>query len=131
VPFAGLKKGKGAVLIVDDEKLNIAVTAEMLEALGYRVISAGSGQEAIYRYNEMKDDICLVILDLVMPGMGGGETFDTLKDINPDIKVLLTSGYSLDGQAKNIMSRGCSAFIQKPFSINNLSQKLRQVLDET
>ena len=130
VPSVGLKKGKGTVLIVDDEKLNIAVTADMLEVLGYRVLSAGSGQEAIYRYNEMKDEICLIILDMVMPGMGGGETFDMLKDINPDIKVILTSGYSLDGQARGIMSRGCSAFLQKPFSINNLSQKLRQVLDE-
>ncbi len=129
-PSVGLKKGKGTVLIVDDEKLNIAVTADMLEVLGYKVISAGSGQEAVYRYNEMKEEICLVILDMVMPGMGGGETFDTLKDINPEIKVILTSGYSLDGQAKGIMSRGCSAFLQKPFSINNLSQKLRQVLDE-
>jgi len=129
-PSVGLKKGKGTVLIVDDEKLNIAVTADMLEVLGYGVISAGSGQEAVYRYHEMKDEIGLVILDMVMPGMGGGETFDTLKDINPDIKVILTSGYSLDGQAKGIMSRGCNAFLQKPFSINNLSQKLRQVLDE-
>jgi two-component system, cell cycle sensor histidine kinase and response regulator CckA len=125
-----LRKGKESVLIVDDEKMNIAVTTEMLEALGYKVISATSGQEAIYRYNEMKDEICLVILDMVMPGMGGGDTFDTLKEMNPDVKVILASGYSLDGQAKTIMSRGCRAFIQKPFSINGLSQKLRQVLDE-
>ncbi|MBN1547381.1 MAG: response regulator, partial [Syntrophaceae bacterium] len=129
-PPGSLKKGQEAVLIVDDEKMNIAVTTDMLEALGYRVISATSGQEAIYRYNEMKDEICVVILDMVMPGMGGEETFDTLKEINPDIKVILSSGYSLDGQAKVIMSRGCKAFIQKPFSLNNLSQKLRQVLDE-
>lgn len=120
IQSVGLKRGQGAILIVDDEKMNIAVTAEMLEVLGYRVISATSGQEAIYRYNEMKDEICVVILDMVMPGMGGGETFDTLKDMNPDIKVVLASGYSLDGQAKSIMSRGCRAFIQKPFSINNL-----------
>jgi len=64
-----------------------------------------------------------------MPGMGGGETFNELKAIDPDIKVVLSSGYSINGQAKNILNRGCKGFIQKPFSLQDLSIKLRQVLD--
>jgi two-component system, cell cycle sensor histidine kinase and response regulator CckA len=66
---------------------------------------------------------------MIMPGMGGGETFNELKAIDPDIKVVLSSGYSINGQAKNILNRGCKGFIQKPFSLQDLSIKLRQVLD--
>ncbi|MBW2097133.1 MAG: PAS domain S-box protein [Deltaproteobacteria bacterium] len=72
----------------------------------------------------------LVILDMIMPDMGGGETYDRLKEIHPDIKVLLSSGYSIDGQATEILKRGCNGFIQKPFHIEALSQKLREILDD-
>ena len=65
----------------------------------------------------------------VMPGMSGGKTYDRLKAINPDIKVLLSSGYSIDGEAQNIMDRGCNGFIQKPFNLNVLSKKIREILD--
>jgi len=71
----------------------------------------------------------MVILDMIMPGMGGGETYDCLKEINPDIRVLLSSGYSINGQANEILERGCDGFIQKPFSMKDLSQKLREILD--
>ena len=67
-------------------------------------------------------------MDLIMPGMGGGETFDHLKKINSALKVLLSSGYSIDGQAKDIMDRGCDGFIQKPFSLDELSGKIRKTL---
>ena len=66
---------------------------------------------------------------MVMPDMGGSEVFDTLKEINPDIKVLLSSGYSITGQATEILERGCDGFIQKPFNISQLSQELREILD--
>jgi two-component system cell cycle sensor histidine kinase/response regulator CckA len=68
---------------------------------------------------------------MVMPDMGGSETFDQLKAISPDIKVLLSSGYSIDGQASQIMKRGCNGFIQKPFNLKHFSQKVRQILDES
>jgi len=71
----------------------------------------------------------MVALDMIMPDMGGGETYNRLKEINPDVKVLLSSGYSLDGQAREILDRGCSGFIQKPFRLKRLSQKLREILD--
>ncbi|MBW2169089.1 MAG: response regulator [Deltaproteobacteria bacterium] len=71
----------------------------------------------------------MVILDMIMPDMGGGETYDRLKEINPDIKVLLSSGYSINGQANEILERGCDGFIQKPFNMKDLSRKLREILD--
>ena len=77
-----------------------------------------------------RDIIDLVVLDIVMPKMGGGEVFDRLKEINPDIKVLLSSGYSIDGEATRILERGCSGFIQKPFNIERLSQSLKAILDK-
>jgi CheY-like chemotaxis protein len=71
----------------------------------------------------------MVLLDMVMPDMGGGETYDRMKEINPDIKVLLSSGYSIDGQATEILKRGCDGFIQKPFDMQELSQRIRKILD--
>ena len=81
-------------------------------------------------YERIKDEIDIVILDMIMPNMSGGETFDKLKAINPEIKVLLSSGYSLDGQATDILNRGCNGFIQKPYNLKELSQKIREIMDE-
>ena len=78
----------------------------------------------------IKSEIDLVILDMIMPDMSGGETYDRMKDINPKVKVLLSSGYSINGQATEILNRGCNGFIQKPFKMKELSQKLREILDE-
>ncbi|HEU19766.1 MAG TPA: response regulator, partial [Deltaproteobacteria bacterium] len=72
-----------------------------------------------------------VILDMIMPRMSGGETFDHLSGINPDIKAILSSGYSINGQAQSILKRGCRTFLQKPFTIRSLSRKIREVLDLT
>jgi len=100
----------------------------MIQALGYNVLTAADGQAAIATYEAEKDKIGLVVLDLIMPKMGGGDVFDRLKVIDPDVKVLLSSGYSIDGQAAAIMKRGCRGFIQKPFSIQELSQKISQIM---
>jgi len=123
-------KGRETILLVDDERAIITVTKEILEALGYLVLVAANGGEALEIYQENKDKIDLVILDMIMPDMSGGETFDRLKEIKPDIKVILSSGYSLNGEASGIMARGCRGFIQKPSSIAVLSQKVRDVLGE-
>ena len=82
----------------------------------------------IFRTNG--DAIDLVLLDMIMPEMGGGETFDRLRQIDPEIKVLLSSGYSIDGRAQDILNRGCNGFIQKPFNLNELSKKLKDILKE-
>jgi CheY-like chemotaxis protein len=101
---------------------------ELLQELGYEVMSARSGQEAIELYQKNADKIDLVIMDMIMPGMSGGETFDRLKGINSDIKVLLSSGYSINGQASKILERGCDGFIQKPFNLIQLSDKIQSII---
>jgi CheY-like chemotaxis protein len=113
---------------VDDEETVLEVNKELLELMGYRVYVAGSGQEAIAAYTEKRNEIDLVILDMIMPGISGGEIFDRLRVINPEIKVLLSSGYSLNGKAQTIMDRGCNGFIQKPFHPERLSGKVREML---
>ena len=127
---SALFKGNETVLLVDDEHMIIEVGQEILRALGYKVIVATNGHEALSIFQERWRGIDLVILDLVMPGLSGGETFDRLKKINPGISVLLCSGYSLSGQATEILDRGCNGFIQKPFKLRELSLKLREILDQ-
>ncbi|MBW2343858.1 MAG: response regulator [Deltaproteobacteria bacterium] len=124
-----VSRGSGTVLFVDDEEMIIDVGTKMVEAFGYEVLTARDGKEAIEIYKVKRDRIDMVILDMIMPGLGGGETYDRLKEINPDIKVLLSSGYSIDGQANEILERGCDGFIQKPFNMNQLSRKIREILD--
>ncbi len=120
--------GTGTILLIDDEETIIKVGEELLRELGYEVLAARSGQEAIELYQKNADKIDLVIMDMIMPGMGGGETFDRLKRINRDIKVLLSSGYSINGQASKILERGCDGFIQKPFNLIQLSDKIQQII---
>ncbi len=123
-------KGTGTVLLVDDEDVILEVGRVLLEAMGYQVLIAKGGEEAIEVYKKNLDEIDIVVLDMVMPNMGGGEAYDRMKEINPDIKVLLSSGYSIDGEATKILERGCNGFIQKPFNMAELSAKIREVLDK-
>jgi signal transduction histidine kinase/CheY-like chemotaxis protein len=127
-PVATVSKGSGTILLIDDEEMIIKVAEELLQELGYKVLVARNGQGAIKLYEQGPDKIDLVIMDLIMPGMGGGETFDRLKEIDPDAKVLLSSGYSINGQASEILERGCDGFIQKPFNINQLSEKIQGII---
>jgi CheY-like chemotaxis protein len=120
--------GTETILLVDDENMIIDVGAEILQKLGYEVLTARHGMEAIEVYQQNRQKVAMVILDLIMPQMGGGETYDKLKEVDPQVKVLLSSGYSLDGQATEILKRGCDGFIQKPFSMEDLSRKLRQII---
>ncbi len=93
------------------------------------MLTASSGKEALEIFSENKDEIDIVVLDMIMPGMGGGETFDGIKALKMDAKVLLSSGYSIMGEASNILNRGCQGFIQKPFTMKSFSEKLREILD--
>jgi CheY-like chemotaxis protein len=124
-----LLKGKETILLVDDEEGTILVEKLMLEELGYTVFLARSGNQAIELYNQHKADFDLVALDMIMPGMNGKDTYDELIKINPKVKVLLVSGYSLNKQIEELMGLGCKGYIQKPFDIVQLSQKIREVLD--
>lgn len=123
-------KGTGTVLLVDDEEVILEVGRELLKVMGYRALIARDGKEAIDVYRDNRDDIDIVVLDIVMPNMGGGEAYDRMKEINPNIKVLLSSGYSIEGQATEILERGCDGFIQKPFNIKALSHKIREILEK-
>jgi len=123
--------GTGTVLLVDDDPMVIEVGTRLLKILGYEVLEARGGREAIDICRASKDKIDLVILDMIMPDLNGSETYDRMKDIDPGIKVLLTTGYSIDGEASEIMERGCDGFLQKPFSINELSEKIEEILAKT
>ena len=127
-PAPAVAMGTGTILLIDDEEMIIGVGQELLQELGYDVLSARSGPEAIELYQQNAAKVDLVIMDMIMPGMGGGETFDRLKKINPDIKVLLSSGYSINGQASKILERGCDGFIQKPFNLIQLSDKIQGII---
>ena len=126
-----VKHGKEeAILLVDDETIILDVGEDMLKTLGYKVFLASGGNEAIEIYSENSNKIDLVILDMIMPGMGGGETYKVLKSINPDIKVVLSSGYNISGEAAEIMKHGVNDFIQKPFTMTKLSHKIRNILEK-
>ncbi|OPY86818.1 MAG: Blue-light-activated protein [Syntrophaceae bacterium PtaU1.Bin231] len=121
-------KGRETILLVDDEEINIAIMKDILEKLGYHIFTAGGGQEATAIFMEKAREIDLVIMDMIMPGMGGAKTFDCLKEIDPDVKVIICSGYSMDGEAQKLLDRGCVSFIQKPFQLPELSRKIREAL---
>ena len=127
---ATLRTGQGGILLVDDEEIILQVAAQLLEKLGYTVFVAHNGREALDLYSQKAGEIDLVILDLIMPVMGGGETFQSLKKMNPRVKVLLASGYSINGLAKEILDQGCRGFIQKPFDLMEISVKIREILDQ-
>ena len=125
---AKLIRGSGTLLIVDDEELVLDVGVNMLEKLGYTVLEAHNGTEGVEIFKANHHKIKMVILDIIMPDMGGGEVYEKIKTINPDVKVLLSSGYSVDGQAIELLERGCDGFMQKPFTMEELSGKITQIL---
>ena len=118
----------GTILIVDDEELILKVCAQLLRTSGYEVLIASSGKRAVELMSKHREGISLVILDLIMPDMNGRQTFEALRAIVPDIKVLLASGFSRGGQAQALLDLGCSGFIQKPFGPRLMLEKLEEIL---
>jgi two-component system, cell cycle sensor histidine kinase and response regulator CckA len=127
-PAASIQRGKGTILVVDDEEQMLRTCSRLLETIGYDVLTAPGGKQAVELLRRHADRISLVMLDMTMPEMSGSQTYDKLKEIAPGAKVLLSSGYSMDGQAQGIMARGCNGFIQKPFDVATLSAKLLEIL---
>ena len=117
------------ILFADDDAICLDVGVKILQKLGYKVLDARDGQEAIEVFLNNQSEVNLVILDMKMP-YNGGTTFFQLKKINVNVKVLIASGYAKDQQIKEMMEHGCSGFIQKPFDINALSKKILNVLNE-
>jgi len=128
-PEEDLIGGTETILFVDDEDIIIDVAREMLEILGYKVLVAQTGEEAVRLYQEHQDEIALVIQDMVMPGMNGADIFKAIRKINPEVKVILASGYVMNKQIAAVMDAGCRAFMQKPFRLEEFSVKVREVLD--
>ena len=125
----GLQKGTETILVVDDEEYILKACRAMLTDLGYAVLTARSGEEAMSIFGEVGAHIDLVILDMIMPEMDGHETFRRLKQIDPTIKVLISSGYGIDEIASDMLVLGCDDFIQKPFDMYQVSKMIRNVLD--
>jgi two-component system cell cycle sensor histidine kinase/response regulator CckA len=125
----GVVTGTETILLIDDEEMILSVGEAMLSKLGYTVVTASSGEGALNLIAGGEHPIELVILDLIMPDMDGEATFDRIRKMMPQLPVMLSSGYAMDGKAADIMSKGCNGFIQKPFSISELSLKVREVLD--
>ena len=119
---------KRTVLLVDDEEIVVSVGKELIESLGYEALVAANGEEALDIYRAQKGRIDMVVLDMIMPGMSGAETFARLKQINQGVRVLLSSGYTVNEEAEKLLQSGCRGFIQKPYSIKDLSAKLKETL---
>ena len=118
---------KPVILFADDDELCLDVGVKILQKLGYSVLQARDGQEALEVFESNKNSVDLVILDMRMP-YNGGRAFDQLKQIKSDVKVLIASGYTEDQQIRDMFEQGCIGFIQKPFSVNLLSKKVLKAL---
>ncbi|HZD55002.1 MAG TPA: ATP-binding protein, partial [Candidatus Aquicultoraceae bacterium] len=123
-------RGTETVLFVDDEESLRLLAEEMLGGLGYRVLTAGNGIEAIRTFSENRGRIAAVILDMIMPGMGGEETFHRLRAIDPSVRVLLSSGYAVEGRPRSLLASGAAGFLQKPYRLAALASALRRVLGD-
>ncbi|MCF8077000.1 MAG: PAS domain S-box protein [Desulfotignum sp.] len=125
-----LAGGTETILLVDDEAMILDVGRDMLERMEYRVVTADSGESALSQLSKLNGEVDLVVLDLIMPGMSGAKVFDKIREWDPTIPVILSSGYSINGQATELLEQGCNGFIQKPYGIRELGEKIRCVLDE-
>ena len=123
-----ISRGTGTVLLVDDEAMIREVSGEMIRMLGYDTLVASGGRQAVALYREHRDEIGVVILDMIMPGMGGAETYRELRNINNEIAVVLSSGYSLDSDMEQLLNEGCRGFIQKPFTLEALSREIASAI---
>ena len=125
---APIQRGKGTILVVDDEPAVLRVNTRLLEKLGYDVLAAPGGKRAVELMRQHSEKISVVILDMIMPDMSGRMTYDALREIAPNLKVLLCSGYSLEGEAQENIASGCKGFLQKPFDAAALSAKLQEIM---
>ncbi len=125
-----IMEGQGGILVVDDEEDVRKLACRMLNTLGYTTIQAGNGKDALEIYSQKGDEIDVVILDIIMPVLSGKETLEMLKTMNPTIKIVISSGYSQDDQAAELMEMGVSAYIQKPYSIRELSKVVQEILQD-
>jgi CheY-like chemotaxis protein len=122
------QRGSGRILVVDDEEVVRLTVAHLLKTLGYQVAMASDGDEAIRHFRTHHGQIDLVILDFALPRMNGRECFSALKQIDPQVKALLSSGYGLDGELQEALAEGMAGFVQKPYVISQVAEAIRRVL---
>lgn len=122
--------GKGGILIIDDEQPILDFIKEMLGAVGYTVFTASNGSEGIAILSNNKKTIDLVIMDMIMPGIKGSKLITKLREINPVIKIILSSGYSMQDNVHMLMKKGCHDFIQKPFKMADLMKIINKTLKD-
>jgi PAS domain S-box-containing protein len=127
-PGGDLVRGSGLILVVDDEEAVRGVAGEYLKHLGYDVITAADGREAIEIYKERGREISLVVMDLVMPRLGGRECFRVLRQIDPRVKTILSTGYGFNVLAQEMLDEGMLGFVQKPYDMNRLSEVVAKAL---
>jgi DNA-binding response OmpR family regulator len=125
-----LIKGTGTILVIEDEEMVMDVIRSLLERLGFRVLGAKTGKEAIDIARTFDGDIDLAILDIFLLDMRGKAIYSHIMEARPNLKVIVCSGYSVDGPAHEILKAGAQDFIQKPFNIAELSEKLKKVLED-
>ena len=123
------EKGTGTIILIEDEEVVIEINQAMLERLGYRVLVARTGKEAVQLAETFDRDVDLALLDIKLPDMEGEKLYPLMMKARPNLKVIVCSGYSIDGPAQNILNAGAQDFIQKPFSFAALSEKVRGVLE--
>jgi len=128
-PAVDLPTDEGIVLVIEDEAPLVKLFRKILEALGYRVLEAGTGEEAVNIAKTFDGRIDLALLDIKLPDMGGNQIYPLIMEARPNLKVVVCSGYSIDGPALEILEAGAQAFIQKPFLISTLAERLKEVLE--
>jgi DNA-binding response OmpR family regulator len=121
-------RGSGTLLLIEDEEAVMDVSRAMLQRLGYRTLEARTGMDGISLARTYEGVIDLALLDIGLPDIDGSRVFGPLTETCPDLKVIICSGYGIDGAASDILNAGAHGFIQKPFSINALSAKLDEIL---
>ena len=128
-PARTIQHGTGTILVVDDEAQMVNIYARLLGKIGYGVLTSTGGQEALEILRRHRETIAAVILDMIMPDMNGCQIYRAMREMAPDIKVLLCTGYSVDGPAQEILATGCCGYLRKSFDAATLSTKLRQIIE--
>lgn len=137
-PSDQAREKRATILIVDDQEMVRTLVADLLAELDYEVVTACDGPDALELYGRMMEEakasdrpdhpVDLVILDMILPRIDGMETFDRLRELNPDVRVILSSGYDVDDRVKEVLGRGALGFLQKPYHIETLLNMIRKVL---
>jgi CheY-like chemotaxis protein len=128
-PEVQVEGGSETILLVDDEEFIRELGIDVLGQAGYEVLTAADGESALKLYRQAQERSALVILDLIMPGMGGRKCLEELLRLNPKVKVLIASGYSSDASTKGALETGAKSFVSKPYDTKHLLKLVREVLD--